>query len=96
MSDQIAAAKLGDQAAQGGVLAKLIAFAVALAAVPMSTYYGTQRFVWNGDPTSAAISAVVAANVVLAVYIAQSVYEDRQSTKTSKQDKKDGETRKDR
>ena len=33
-----------------GALVKLIIFAVSLAVVPLSTYYGSQRLIWNGEP----------------------------------------------
>ncbi|KAH8118582.1 hypothetical protein DFH11DRAFT_1723461 [Phellopilus nigrolimitatus] len=94
--DQIAAAKVGERVAQGGVLAKLIFFAVSLAVVPLSTYFGTQKFVWNGNSTYAAISAVFAANVVLVAYIAQSIYEDKTASVSVGKEVKVEETRKER
>ncbi|PAV21193.1 VMA21 domain-containing [Pyrrhoderma noxium] len=94
MSSQAASAKLADNAAQGGTLIKLILFAVSLAVVPLSTYFGTLNNVWKGDSTFAAISAVFAANFVLVAYIVQSVYEDKERGNVKSEENKDGETHK--
>ncbi|EJD01447.1 uncharacterized protein FOMMEDRAFT_88895 [Fomitiporia mediterranea MF3/22] len=79
-----------------GVLLRLIVFAISLAVVPLSTYYGTQRFVWKGDSTFAAISAVFVANVVLVAYIAISVYEDKQQTAPRRVEGKADESKKEK
>lgn len=33
-----------------GVLAKLIAFSVSLAVVPITSYFVSEKYVWNGTP----------------------------------------------
>ncbi|KAL5488051.1 VMA21 [Sanghuangporus weigelae] len=96
MSEQAAAARITEETVQGGALFRLIFFAISLAVVPLSTYYGSQRFLWNGNSTFAAISAVFAANLVLLVYIVQSVYEDKKLNEPRELDEKMRETRKDK
>ena len=83
-----------------GVLAKLIAFAVALAVVPIGGYFFSLWFLFDGgylhlisaalfimlctsgNTTYSAITAIVAANVVLVSYIIVSVIEDSSSDRT--------------
>jgi len=62
---------------KAGVVFRLVTFAVALALVPLSTFFGTKNYIFNDNSTYAAIAAVAAANVVLITYIVQSVLEDR-------------------
>ncbi|KAL5530419.1 VMA21 [Sanghuangporus sanghuang] len=96
MSEQAAASRITEETVQGGALFRLIFFAISLAVIPLSTYYGSQRFLWNGDSTFAAISAVFAANLVLLVYIVLSVYEDKKLNEPRKGDEQTRETRKDK
>lgn len=100
-----------------GTLAKLIVFSVSLAVAPLATYFGSEKYLWNGacttllqrvmlfirltmiagNSTYAAISAVVAANVVLVSYIITSVMDDTSANETrSPLADAPGETRKDR
>ena len=78
------------------VLAKLLVLTFALACAPISCFYITRDYVWNGmcsinfhsvfacsyrspgNSTWAAISAVVAANIVLVLYIIVSMKEEKQ------------------
>ncbi|KAF8493522.1 hypothetical protein JB92DRAFT_2999247 [Gautieria morchelliformis] len=83
MSEKVAGARLQTQAAQGAVLAKLIAFAVALAVVPIGGYFVSLWYLFNGNTTYSAITAIVAANIVLVSYIIVSIMEDASSDKTA-------------
>ncbi|KII95237.1 hypothetical protein PLICRDRAFT_97498, partial [Plicaturopsis crispa FD-325 SS-3] len=62
-----------------GVLVKLILFSVSLAVVPISIYFASEKYVFDGNSTYAAIAAVFSANIVLAAYIVASLLEDRPS-----------------
>lgn len=72
---------------------KLVAFSISLAVAPLSTYFLSEKYVWDGthgppfakksehkhvlgNSTYAALSAVLAANLVLVAYIAASVRDD--------------------
>ncbi|KXN83732.1 Vacuolar ATPase assembly integral membrane protein VMA21 [Leucoagaricus sp. SymC.cos] len=77
MSEQAAASRIQTNAASKGVLAKLLLFSVSLGAVPLASYYASLKYFYQGNPTIAAITAVVAANVVLVAYIITSLLEDR-------------------
>ncbi|KAK8845575.1 hypothetical protein IAR55_006290 [Kwoniella newhampshirensis] len=59
---------------QPAVLYKLIFFTVLMAVVPIATYFGSLR--WKGSTTYAAISAVLAANVILVGYVVVAFRED--------------------
>ncbi|CAL1701394.1 unnamed protein product [Somion occarium] len=83
MSAQAAVSKQTTQVAQqSGVLAKLIMFSVTLAVAPLSSYFLSEKYLWNGNSTYAAITAIVAANLVLVLYIIMSVMEERAATPT--------------
>ncbi|TDL29722.1 hypothetical protein BD410DRAFT_892966 [Rickenella mellea] len=88
MSAQVAPARVVDQAANGGVLIKLIIFSLSLAIVPISMYFGSLKYVWNGNSTYAAMSAIFAANIVLVSYIIVSILEDRPAVATVDETKK--------
>ncbi|GBE79736.1 hypothetical protein BKA93DRAFT_758484 [Sparassis latifolia] len=80
MSEQVAVEKVSAQAAQqGGVLIKLILFSLSLAVAPLSAYFLSKDYLWAGNATYAAITAVAAANVVLVAYIIMSVLEESQA-----------------
>ena len=78
-------------------LVSLVIFSLSLGVAPLATYFGTLQYLWDGqctfticttlkvsgNATFAAISAVVAANIVLVAYIVTSLLEDRQSSPTS-------------
>ncbi|KAJ8523528.1 hypothetical protein ONZ45_g42 [Pleurotus djamor] len=64
-------------------LFKLAIFTLALGVLPLTSYFGSLHYVWEGNATYAAITAIVAANVVLVAYIITSVLEDQQSTPSS-------------
>jgi len=87
MSDQVAAGKVASQAAQKGVLLKLIIFSGSLAFVPITLYFLTEKYVWNGNSNYAAITAIVAANAVLIAYIITSLWEDQSSKQVAEQKK---------
>ncbi|KAK7695484.1 hypothetical protein QCA50_000120 [Cerrena zonata] len=81
MSAQAAVSKQTEQAAyNGGVLAKLLIFSFSLAVVPLTSYFLSEKYIWNGNSTFAAITAIVAANIVLVLYIIISVLEDKSAT----------------
>ncbi|KAH9938561.1 uncharacterized protein B0H18DRAFT_967781 [Fomitopsis serialis] len=78
MSGQVAAANVAGQAArQSGILVKLLIFAAALATAPISSYFLSKDYLWDGNTVLAAITAIVAANVVLVSYIVMSIREER-------------------
>jgi len=80
MSENVAVAKVADQAAHQAVLGKLILFTAALAIAPLSSYFISQKYIWNGNATLAAVTAIVAAWVVLIAYIFTSIQEENRST----------------
>ncbi|XP_006459999.1 hypothetical protein AGABI2DRAFT_191774 [Agaricus bisporus var. bisporus H97] len=82
MSEQIAAGRMQAEAASKGILAKLIFFSASLGAVPLASYYASLKYVFEGNATFAAITAVVAANIVLVAYVITSVLEDRKDNAT--------------
>ncbi|KAJ4481421.1 hypothetical protein C8J55DRAFT_511662 [Lentinula edodes] len=81
-SEQAAIGKLNTNAASNGTLFKLVIFSLSLGIVPLTSYYGSLHYLWNGNSTFAAITAIVAANVVLIAYIILSILEDKQSSQS--------------
>ncbi|RDB22877.1 Vacuolar ATPase assembly integral membrane protein VMA21 [Hypsizygus marmoreus] len=79
MSEQAAVGKVNTNLAARTTLIKLFIFSVSLGIVPISSYFGSLKYVWNGNATFAAITAVVSANVVLVAYIISSLLDDRQT-----------------
>ncbi|KDQ64880.1 hypothetical protein JAAARDRAFT_28533 [Jaapia argillacea MUCL 33604] len=77
MSQQVAPAKVTEQAVQGGILIKLIIFSLSLAIVPITSYFLSEKYLWNGNSTYAALTAVFAANIFLVGYVTVSLMEDR-------------------
>jgi len=82
MSAQAAPSQIQAKAASKGVLAKLLLFSISLGVIPLSSYYASLKYVFEGNSTFAAITAVVAANVVLVAYIITSLLEDRKDSTT--------------
>jgi len=87
MADKAAISKVSAETAQRSVLIKLVIFSVSLAVVPISVFFISQSYIWNGNATYAAITAVFAANAVLVAYIVSSVLEDRETLNTSERNK---------
>ncbi|KAF9055216.1 hypothetical protein BDZ89DRAFT_1055815 [Hymenopellis radicata] len=89
--EQTVGSKVTAQAASGGTLVKLVIFSVSLGVLPLASYYLSLRYVWNGNATWAAITAIIAANLVLVTYIIASLLEDTTSSiqKPVSQSKKD-------
>ncbi|KZP07160.1 hypothetical protein FIBSPDRAFT_1050300 [Athelia psychrophila] len=79
MSSQAVAGQVTAQTAHKGVLLKLIIFTVSLAVVPLTSYFGSKKYIWDGNSNYAAITAIVAANIVLIAYIVTSILEDQAS-----------------
>ncbi|CAE6397744.1 unnamed protein product [Rhizoctonia solani] len=83
MSRNVAAqatpAKIAEDAADSAVLFKLSGFSIALAVVPLSSYFLSMNYLWGGNSTYAALTAIVSANVVLIAYILLSISDDRAS-----------------
>ncbi|KAH9977983.1 hypothetical protein BGW80DRAFT_1166345, partial [Lactifluus volemus] len=75
-----------------GVLVKLIIFSLSLGIIPITSYFASERYVWNGNSTLAAITAIVAANIVLVAYIVSSLSDDKAEREAGKL----SESRKDR
>jgi len=67
-----------------GVLLKLVLFSLSLGIVPITSYFASEKYIWNGNSTFAAITAVVAANVVLVAYIVSSVRDDQVEREAAK------------
>lgn len=88
---ETAPGKLVENAADGAVLFKLTSFSAALAIVPLSSYFLSMKFLWGGNSTYAAITAILSANVVLILYIIVSISEDQKSqpATSKKESKKD-------
>ncbi|KAF5364245.1 hypothetical protein D9756_000733 [Leucocoprinus leucothites] len=76
MSEQAAVSQIQANTASKGVLAKLLFFSVSLGVIPLTSYYTSLKYISEGNSTVAAITAVVAANVVLIAYIITSLLED--------------------
>ncbi|KAH9846932.1 hypothetical protein C2E23DRAFT_850562 [Lenzites betulinus] len=94
MSEQAAVGKLVAQADQsGGVLAKLIIFALSLGIVPLSSYFLSRDYLWDGNTIYAAITAIVAANGVLVLYIVEAM---REESRLRTREKQESESRKNR
>ncbi|KAI1796282.1 hypothetical protein LXA43DRAFT_1178269 [Ganoderma leucocontextum] len=96
MSEQVAAGKVVEQQAeqQGGVLVKLIIFALSLGILPISSYFLSRDYLWDGNTIFAAITAIVAANVVLVAYIVESLREEARH-KSKEKGKQPAESKKD-
>ncbi|KAG8953630.1 hypothetical protein FRC04_001834 [Tulasnella sp. 424] len=95
MSAQAAPANATQNVAEtGSTLFKLALFTVCLGLAPISTYLLSQKYLWDGNSTYAAITAIIAANFVLVTYIITAVREDSQSQKPVP--KAESESKKDR
>ncbi|KAF5369781.1 hypothetical protein D9758_001151 [Tetrapyrgos nigripes] len=88
MAEQIAIAKANSEVAQRGTLVKLIIFSLSLGIAPLSAYYASLKYIWNGNATWAALTAVLTANFVLVAYIITSIYEDGNPGGASPQESK--------
>ncbi|KAJ7638710.1 hypothetical protein FB45DRAFT_1054956 [Roridomyces roridus] len=80
MSEQVAVNKVAADAASTAQLVKLLLFSLSLGIVPIASYFGSLEYVWNGNATYAALTAVVGANIVLVGYIISSVLDDKRET----------------
>ncbi|KAL0582035.1 vacuolar ATPase assembly integral membrane protein vma21 [Marasmius crinis-equi] len=89
MSEQVAAANVVADAAAGGTLIKLIIFSISLGVAPLGSYYASLKYLWNGNTIYAAITAVVAANIVLITYIVLSLLEDKPTVQKKPETKKE-------
>ncbi|KAI0352848.1 hypothetical protein OH77DRAFT_1381123, partial [Trametes cingulata] len=58
------------------VLAKLLIFAISLGVVPISSYFLSRDYLWEGNTIYAAITAIVSANLVLVAYIIEATREE--------------------
>ncbi|KAG2013781.1 hypothetical protein CC2G_010655 [Coprinopsis cinerea AmutBmut pab1-1] len=87
--------QVNSQAAQSGVLIKLIVFSLSLGIVPLSAYYGTLNYLWEGNTIYAAITAIVSANLILVAYIITAAAEES-SAKPSDSKGTESETKKDK
>jgi len=71
-------------------------YSLSLGIVPITLYFLSEKYVWNGNSNYAAITAIFAANAVLIAYIITSLQEDRESMESAEQKKKQfEESRKD-
>jgi len=68
----------------GGVLLKLIIFSLSLGIVPIASYFASEKYIWGGNSTFAAITAIVAANIVLVAYIISSLRDDQAEREAGK------------
>ncbi|KAJ6515981.1 hypothetical protein C8R45DRAFT_958275 [Mycena sanguinolenta] len=78
MSEQVAAGKIA--ADSNGQLAKLMFFTVSLGLVPITSYFGSLKYLWNGNATYSAFTAVAAANLILVAYIITAILDDKSTT----------------
>jgi len=78
MSEQVAAGKIAADA--NGQLAKLMFFTVSLGLVPITSYFGSLKYLWNGNATYSAFTAVAAANLILVAYIITAILDDKSTT----------------
>ncbi|KAL1759997.1 hypothetical protein FB107DRAFT_270395 [Schizophyllum commune] len=76
MADQAAVGVNVSKAASRATLIKLVVFSAALGIVPLTSYFASQKYLWNGNATYAALTAIVAANFILVSYIITSLLED--------------------
>ncbi|TRM67964.1 hypothetical protein BD626DRAFT_480359 [Schizophyllum amplum] len=76
MADQAAVGVNVSKAASRATLVKLVVFSASLGIVPIASYFISQKYAWNGNATYAALTAIVAANLILALYIIMSLLED--------------------
>ncbi|KAK0206517.1 hypothetical protein DFS33DRAFT_594854 [Desarmillaria ectypa] len=93
--EQAANANTNAKMASRSTLAQLVLFSLSLGILPISSYFLSLKYVWHGNSTWAAITAVAAANIVLVAYIFASLRDDIKPT-DSKTPAKDSETRKER
>ncbi|KAI9000908.1 hypothetical protein BD414DRAFT_532715 [Trametes punicea] len=95
MSEQAAIGKLAAQADQSeGALFKLMITALALGIAPLSSYFLSRDYLWNGNTIYAALTAILAANLVLVAYITEAVREESLSRARDK--RREPENKKDR
>ncbi len=71
----------------GSTVLKLIVFSILMFTLPLYTYFGTVDRVFGGETMYAAISAAVAANVVLVAYVIMAFMEDASEHSTTKRTK---------
>ncbi|KAJ7699968.1 hypothetical protein B0H17DRAFT_1195987 [Mycena rosella] len=83
MSAQVAVGKLNEDAASSAQLAKLVFFSLSLGIIPIASYFASLKYLWNGNATYAALTAVVGANLVLVGYITTSILDDKRTTAPS-------------
>ncbi|KAK4686828.1 vacuolar ATPase assembly integral membrane protein VMA21, partial [Tremellales sp. Uapishka_1] len=76
MVNPVSSGKMAPQGVEPAVLSKLITFAILMAVVPIGTYFGSLKYLWNGSTTYSALSAVLLANVVLIGYVIVAFRED--------------------
>ncbi|KAJ7179232.1 hypothetical protein C8R46DRAFT_1073023 [Mycena filopes] len=88
MSAQVAAGKLNADVASSGQLAKLAFFSLSLGIVPIASYFGSMKYLWNGNATYAALTAVVGANLVLVAYIIAAIRDDQRTPPPATESKK--------
>ncbi|CEL59625.1 Vacuolar ATPase assembly integral membrane protein VMA21 OS=Phaeosphaeria nodorum (strain SN15 / ATCC MYA-4574 / FGSC 10173) GN=VMA21 PE=3 SV=1 [Rhizoctonia solani AG-1 IB] len=79
VSAESAPTKIIEDAADSAVLFKLTGFSLALAVIPLSSYFLSMNYLWGGNSTYAALTAIVSANAVLIAYILLSISDDRAS-----------------
>jgi len=80
MSAQTAVGKLNEDVVSSTQLAKLVFFSLSLGIIPITSYFGSLKYFWNGNATYAALTAVVGANIVLVAYIVTSILDDKRTT----------------
>lgn len=85
-------AGIGDViAANPSVFKKLLFFTFLMVLLPIGVFFGLQHF-WDGTEnaknTVAAIGAVIAANVVIALYVIMAWHEGQDDPVQAEQDKK--------
>jgi len=80
---QVGITRIAEKGMQGGVLVKLFIFSISLAVVPISSYFLSEKYLWDGNSTFAALTAAFSANLVLAGYILISMQEENRAIATA-------------
>ncbi|PBL02513.1 hypothetical protein ARMGADRAFT_1159040 [Armillaria gallica] len=74
--EQAAVANANARTASRSTLAQLVLFSLSLGILPIASYFLSLKYVWHGNSTWAAITAVATANIVLVAYIFASLRDD--------------------
>ncbi|KAJ7276313.1 hypothetical protein B0H12DRAFT_1084752 [Mycena haematopus] len=63
-------------------------FTISLGVVPITSYFGSLKYLWNGNATYSAFTAVGAANLILVAYIITAILDDKGTAPSPPKDTK--------